>query len=116
MKSSLYNAQTWYISHRMIRFVGDIVSVKKKDPSLSPLSKKMALHAQQMESSSRQQQHFHQPFYMSSNDVAENATQPQVIANEFKVSPGLLYSNCTFLLIFDQFHLSPHSWMRMIRS
>ncbi|XP_011291360.2 tetratricopeptide repeat protein 14 homolog isoform X2 [Musca domestica] len=53
----------------------------KKAESLSPLSKKLALHAQEMQASRKQV--FSQPFYVSQSETV--ATPAAVVPNEFKL-------------------------------
>lgn len=62
--------------------IDDIFLMAAKDPSLSPLSKKMVLHSATMDQ--QQPAQFNQPFYMtqSTSRMAKNVS---VIANEFKV-------------------------------
>ncbi|XP_075145415.1 tetratricopeptide repeat protein 14 homolog isoform X2 [Haematobia irritans] len=57
----------------------------QKESSLSPLSKKLALHAQELEASKR---HFEQPYYMcieQPNQAHDQIPQQQVFPDDFKL-------------------------------
>lgn len=60
-----------------------------KDPSLSPLSKKMAIHSAAIESYQKQQSQFNQPYFIGqqtmTNKTVTETTNIPVLPNEFKV-------------------------------